>query len=61
MRSFYSALYTFTNDDIIRIIEENGVKTKVERGGGISDGDKSAGRCKGTKKYALKAECVACA
>ena len=31
----YSALYTFTNDDIIRIIEENGVKTKVERGGRV--------------------------
>ena len=40
----YSALYTFTNDDIIRIIEENGVKTS----------DKSQDVVKALKKYALK-------
>ncbi len=28
----YSALYTFTNDDIINLIENEGVKTKNERG-----------------------------
>jgi len=28
----YSALYTFTNDDIIQLIENEGVKTKNERG-----------------------------
>ncbi len=28
----YSALYTFTNDDIIKLIENEGVKTKNERG-----------------------------
>ncbi len=31
----YSALYTFTNDDIIKLIESFGVKTKVERGGRV--------------------------
>ncbi|MDO5695981.1 MAG: NAD(P)/FAD-dependent oxidoreductase [Eubacteriales bacterium] len=28
----YTALYTYTNDDIVRFLEENGVPTKVERG-----------------------------
>lgn len=28
----YSALYTFTNDDIVTLLEELGCKTKVERG-----------------------------
>ena len=51
----YSALYTFTNDDIIRIIEENGVKTKVERGGRVFPvTDKSQDVVKALKKYALK-------
>ena len=31
----YSALYTFTNDDMVSLLEELGVKTKVERGGRI--------------------------
>ena len=31
----YSALYTFTNDDMVRLIESLGVPTKVERGGRI--------------------------
>ncbi len=31
----YSALYSFTNADIIRLLEERGVKTKVERGGRV--------------------------
>ena len=51
----YSALYAFTNDDIIRIIEENGVKTKVERGGRVFPvSDKSQDVVKALKKYALK-------
>ena len=29
----YSALYSFTNQDIVDLIESYGVKTKVERGG----------------------------
>ena len=29
----YSALYTYTNNDVINFIEENGTKLKVERGG----------------------------
>ena len=28
----YSAFYTFTNDDIIRLLNDNGLETKVERG-----------------------------
>ncbi len=51
----YSALYTFTNDDIIRLIEDNGVKTKVERGGRVFPvSDKSQDVVKALKKYALK-------
>jgi len=51
----YSALYTFTNDDIIQIIEENGVKTKVERGGRVFPvSDKSQDVVRALKKYALK-------
>lgn len=51
----YSALYTFTNYDIIQIIEENGVKTKVERGGRVFPvSDKSQDVVKALKKYALK-------
>lgn len=51
----YSALYTFTNDDIVRIIEENGVKTKVERGGRIFPvSDKAQDVVNALKKYAIK-------
>ena len=28
----YSAFYTFTNDDLIRLLNDNGLETKVERG-----------------------------
>ncbi len=31
----YSALYSFTNDSIIELLENYGVKTKVERGGRV--------------------------
>lgn len=51
----YSALYSFTNDDIVRLIEENGVKTKVERGGRIFPvSDKAADVVGALKKYALR-------
>ena len=51
----YSALYTFTNDDIVKLIEDNGVKTKVERGGRIFPvSDKAADVVKALRKYALK-------
>lgn len=39
----YSALYSFTNMDIIALVEKNGVKTKVERGGRVfPESDKSS-------------------
>lgn len=51
----YSALYTFTNYDIIQIIEQNGVKTKVERGGRVFPvSNKSQDVVRALKKYALK-------
>ena len=34
-RFLYSALYGFTNNDIIALLEGYGVKTKVERGGRV--------------------------
>lgn len=51
----YSAIYTFTNDDIISLIEKNGVKTKVERGGRVFPvSDKAADVVNALKKYALQ-------
>ncbi len=51
----YSALYTFTNDDIIRLIEEQGVKTKVERGGRVFPvSDKAGDVVSALKRYALQ-------
>lgn len=51
----YSALYTFTNDDIVRLIEENGVKTKVERGGRVFPvSDKAADVVNALKRYAMQ-------
>ncbi len=51
----YSALYAFTNADIVKLIEENGVKTKVERGGRVFPvSDRAADVVKALKKYALK-------
>ena len=41
----YSALYTFTNDDMVSLLEELGVKTKVERGGRIFPVSDDARRC----------------
>lgn len=54
-KSLYSALYTFTNDDIISLIESYGVKTKVERGGRVfPESDKSSDVVRALKKYALQ-------
>lgn len=51
----YSALYAFTNSDIISLIEENGTKTKVERGGRVFPvSDKASDVVKALEKYALK-------
>lgn len=51
----YSALYTFTNHDIISLIESFGVKTKVERGGRVFPvSDRAADVVGALKKYALK-------
>lgn len=51
----YSALYTFTNDDIIRLVEENGVKTKVERGGRVFPvSDRAQDVVTALRKYALR-------
>jgi hypothetical protein len=51
----YSALYTFTNYDIIQIIEDAGVKTKVERGGRVFPvSDKSRDVVRALERYALK-------
>lgn len=50
----YSALYSFTNEDIIALIESFGVKTKVERGGRVFPvSDKAADVVKALSKYAL--------
>lgn len=39
----YSAFYTFTNEDMINLLHELGVKTKVERGGRVfPESDKSS-------------------
>ena len=51
----YSALYTFTNDDIINLIESYGVKTKVERGGRVfPESDDARDVVEAMRKYALK-------
>ncbi|MDO5396557.1 MAG: NAD(P)/FAD-dependent oxidoreductase [bacterium] len=51
----YSALYTFTNSDIVELVERNGTKTKVERGGRVFPvSDKASDVVKALRKYALK-------
>lgn len=51
----YSALYTFTNDDIVALLEDYGVKTKVERGGRIFPvSDDARDVVAALRKYALK-------
>lgn len=54
-RFLYSAFYSFTNVDIVSLLNSLGVKTKVERGGRIfpvSDSAKEVADA--LKKYALK-------
>lgn len=54
-RFLYSALYTFTNEDVVRVIEQNGTATKVERGGRVfPQSDRSQDVVDALKKYALK-------
>lgn len=51
----YSALYTFTNDSIVELLESYGVKTKVERGGRVFPvSDDARDVVSAMKKYALK-------
>ena len=51
----YSALYTFTNDDIVELLKDYGIETKIERGGRVFPvSDKAEDVVKALKKYALK-------
>ena len=51
----YSALYSFTNHDVIALIEANGVKTKVERGGRVFPvSDRAADVVEALKRFAFK-------
>lgn len=50
----YSALYSFTNDDIVSLVEKYGVKTKVERGGRVFPASDNANDvAEALRKYAL--------
>ena len=54
-RFLYSAFYSFTNDDIVQLLNKYGVKTKVERGGRIfPESDSARDVSDALKKYALK-------
>lgn len=54
-RFLYSAFYSFTNDDIVSLLNSLGIKTKVERGGRIFPASDSAKEvADALKKYALK-------
>lgn len=51
----YSSFYSFTNEDIIRLLEEFGVKTKVERGNRVfPESNKSSDVIKALEKYLAK-------
>ncbi len=51
----YSAFYSFTNDDVVRMLEDSGVKTKTERGGRIFPlSDSAHDVAEAMKKNALK-------
>lgn len=53
-RFLYSALYSFTNDDVISLINSLGVKTKVERGGRVfPESDSARDVAEALKRYAL--------
>lgn len=51
----YSALYTFTNDQIVSLLEEYGVETKVERGGRVFPvSDDARDVVEAMRRYAIK-------
>ncbi len=51
----YSALYTFSNDNLIELLNNLGVETKVERGGRVFPAsDNAKDIVEALKKYALK-------
>ncbi len=53
-RFLYSALYSFTNEDVIALINSLGVPTKVERGGRVfPESDSARDVAEALKKYAL--------
>lgn len=53
-RFLYSALYSFTNEDVVRLINSLGVETKVERGGRIfPESDNARDVAEALKRYAL--------
>ena len=53
-RFLYSALYSFTNDDVINLMNSLGVKTKVERGGRVfPESDSAKDVAEALKRYAM--------
>ena len=51
----YSALYTFTNDNLIALLNEYGIETKTERGGRVFPvSDNARDVVEALKRYALK-------
>lgn len=55
----YSAFYSFTNDDLIALLREYGVETKVERGGRVFPvSDKAKDVVEGLKRFALQSKNV---
>ena len=53
----YSALYSFTNNDVIEMIESEGTKLKIERGGRVfPESDKSSDIIKALSKKLSKAK-----
>ena len=51
----YSAFYTFTNDNLIELLNAHGLETKTERGGRVFPvSDKAKDVVEALKKYALK-------
>ena len=51
----YSALYTFTNDNLIALLNEHGLETKTERGGRVFPvSDNARDVVEALKRYALK-------
>lgn len=53
----YSAFYTFTNDDLIKLLNENGLETKVERGKRVfPKSDKSADVLNTLYKLSIKSD-----